>query len=58
MTPWFNPETPKLVGPCRRVSRPSGRNRSYGLVVALFLLLMLYFIGCSNAGLRTMLEMR
>jgi hypothetical protein len=58
MAPWFNPETPKLVGRWRRPVRPSGRNRSYGLVLALVLMVILYFVGCSGTGIRALLEMR
>jgi hypothetical protein len=58
MAPWFNPETRKVVGPYRRPIRASGRNRSYALVVTLLVLIVLYFIGCSNASLRSLIEMR
>jgi hypothetical protein len=58
MAPWFNPETPKIVGPWRRHIRASGRNRSYGLFIAMLVLIILYFVGCSGAGIRTLFEMR
>ncbi|HET8547706.1 MAG TPA: hypothetical protein VFL57_06880 [Bryobacteraceae bacterium] len=58
MASWFSPETPKIVGPWRRCIHPSGRNRSYGLLVAVLVLLVLYFIGCSGAGIQTMLDLR
>jgi hypothetical protein len=58
MAPWFNPETPKLVGPWRRQVRPSARNRSIGLLIALLIVVMLYFVGCSGTGVRALLEMR
>lgn len=49
---WFNPEiTPKLAGTYRRPIRPSGKNRSLGLVIALAIVMALYFVGCSGVTL-------
>ena len=58
MTPWFNPETRKVVGPARRPIRASGRNRSYGLFIAMLVLIVLYYVGCSGASVETLFDMR
>ena len=58
MAPWFNPETPKMVGPYKRPIRASSRNRSYAVVVMVLVLIVLYFVGCSDASVQRLFEMR